>query len=499
MFDQEDGDAVTEVLDPPRTHPLEQALTELAGALDRVQRLTGAGGGGQLWTLGSAGLVEATAAVHQAGCRTEAVLHALVRELDVRGAAVGVGAPHTQAWLKSRLLLHHGHAKRLLETARALHDDPSGPLVRHAPEDPPEGHGHADASDPAPVGLARLRAAFAAGDVGAERASVVTATLAKLPPVDTETFQQAAAFLAEQAEIRDPAALTRLGTRLRHHLDPDCGDRLAKEQAEQVAHRELQIKVRTDGTSRITGRLDAELTAKLLSQLEPLAAPRPVTADGVRDPRPVARRHADALSDLLDLAASAKGRPTRHGTRPTITVTMTLEALRKELGSTGALLDWSGPISAEAARRLACDARVVPVVLDGTGQPLDVGRSSYTVTAAIWRGLVARDRGCAFAGCDRPPEWTEAHHNGVHWADGGDTSVANCCLLCDFHHRLVHHHGWRLELVDGQMWTIPPPWVDPAQTPRRNTGRDTLADLATLTARSGPPHDVDTDEPDVED
>jgi hypothetical protein len=246
--------------------------------------------------------------------------------------------------------------------------------------------------------------------------------------------------------------------------------------------RSLEIRVGEDGTSTLKGRLDAELTALLLAQLEPLAAPRPAVV-GVPDSRPVQQRRADALHDLLKLAASAPGGPTRHGTRPTITVTISLEDLKAKLRSAGGLLDWSGPLSAESVRRLACDARVIPVVLGANGEPLDVGRSSYAVTHAIWRGLVARDRGCAFAGCERPPEWTEAHHNEKHWADGGTTSVDTMCLLCDHHHRAVHHHGWRLVLRDGQMWTIPPPWVDPEQTPRRNTGRHLVDDIDLFRAR----------------
>ena len=159
---------------------------------------------------------------------------------------------------------------------------------------------------------------------------------------------------------------------------------------------------------------------------------------------------------------------------------MALETLQRRLGAPGATLDWSGPVGAETARRLACDARLIPVVLGARGEPLDVGRASYTVPTAIWRALVARDRGCAFAGCDRPPEWTEAHHR-QHWADGGATSVQNCVLLCDHHHRATHHHGWDLHLIDGVIHTIPPPWIDPDQTPRRNTGRPQVASLGTFT------------------
>jgi hypothetical protein len=165
---------------------------------------------------------------------------------------------------------------------------------------------------------------------------------------------------------------------------------------------------------------------------------------------------------------------------------MALETLERRLGAPGATLDWSGPVSAATARRLACDARVIPVLLGSSGEPLDVGRASYPVTTAIWRALVARDGGCSFAGCDRPPEWTEAHHR-IHWEDGGETSLQNCCLLCDHHHRVVHHHGWEVQLIDGVIHAVPPPWVDPDRVPRRNTRRVDLAALATL----DPPPDAE--------
>ncbi|MGH4000080.1 MAG: HNH endonuclease signature motif containing protein [Pseudonocardiaceae bacterium] len=61
-------------------------------------------------------------------------------------------------------------------------------------------------------------------------------------------------------------------------------------------------------------------------------------------------------------------------------------------------------------RALACDARVVPIVLGGAGQPLDVGRARRTVPAHLRRAVVARDRGCAWPGCDRTPSWCEVHH-----------------------------------------------------------------------------------------
>lgn len=101
------------------------------------------------------------------------------------------------------------------------------------------------------------------------------------------------------------------------------------------------------------------------------------------------------------------------------------------------------------ARRIACDASVLRVVLSGRSEPLDVGRKTLVVSPAMRRAVVVRDRRCRFPGCDRPHPWCDAHHV-RHWADGGETSVGNLLLLCRRHHRSVHGGGFGLELLDGR-------------------------------------------------
>ena len=98
---------------------------------------------------------------------------------------------------------------------------------------------------------------------------------------------------------------------------------------------------------------------------------------------------------------------------------------------------WGAVLGPAAVRRLACDASLTRVVLGPASQPLDVGRRTRVVPPALRTALVARDRGCAHPGCDRPPSWTDAHHV-VHWADGGATSLDNLVLLCRSHHRGIH-------------------------------------------------------------
>ena len=125
-----------------------------------------------------------------------------------------------------------------------------------------------------------------------------------------------------------------------------------------------------------------------------------------------------------------------------------------------------GPLSRAAARRLACDAEITPITLDTHQVPLDVERSTYTVTGELRRALIARDHGCAFPGCGRPPGWCHAHHI-RHWADGGPTALTNLVLVCGFHHRTIHHGGWQVTLgTDAHPWFTPPPWIDPTRTPR---------------------------------
>jgi hypothetical protein len=104
-------------------------------------------------------------------------------------------------------------------------------------------------------------------------------------------------------------------------------------------------------------------------------------------------------------------------------------------------------ISAETARRLACDCGVVTMAIDAAGDPLSVGRRTRTIPAAIARALAQRDATCRFPGCTN--RRFLARHHAVHWIHGGATALDNLCRLCPTHHRFVHEHGHRVELRDG--------------------------------------------------
>jgi hypothetical protein len=131
---------------------------------------------------------------------------------------------------------------------------------------------------------------------------------------------------------------------------------------------------------------------------------------------------------------------------------------------------FGGPISAKTIRKIACDADLIPVVLGGAGQILDVGRAQRLFPPAMRRALAARDRGCAFPDCTMPAPWCEAHHI-TSWQHGGSTSTDNGVLLCSSHHHLVHEGFWGIQSRTGIPWFIPPPYVDPQRKPRRNRYR----------------------------
>jgi 5-methylcytosine-specific restriction protein A len=154
--------------------------------------------------------------------------------------------------------------------------------------------------------------------------------------------------------------------------------------------------------------------------------------------------------------------PESGGRRPHLNVIIGLDDL--EGRARAAMLDFGGRLSPESLRLLACDAAVVPIVMNGAGQPLDVGRAKRTVPDGLRRAVAARDRGCAR--CGRPPSWCEVHHV-IPWEIGGETELGNCVMLCKSCHRLVHHSGWIVRLRDGLPEFIPPAWIDPDRHPRR--------------------------------
>ncbi len=97
---------------------------------------------------------------------------------------------------------------------------------------------------------------------------------------------------------------------------------------------------------------------------------------------------------------------------------------------------------------LMCDAFLRPVVTDGSGTPLRLGRMARLFSGAQRGALMVRDGGCTFPGCDQPASRCDAHHERP-WEAGGLTDPDNGCLLCRRHHGLVHAADpWRILHLD---------------------------------------------------
>ncbi|MFJ6536524.1 DUF222 domain-containing protein [Paenarthrobacter sp. NPDC091711] len=126
-----------------------------------------------------------------------------------------------------------------------------------------------------------------------------------------------------------------------------------------------------------------------------------------------------------------------------------------------------GPIHPNTIRKIACDADILPVLLGSDSRVLDIGRTTRIFPPHIRKAITARDGGCAFPDCTMPAPWCEAHHT-TYWSHGGTTSTDNGTLLCSHHHHLIHKEQWRIDMTTGVPWFIPPPHIDPQQTPRQN-------------------------------
>ncbi|WP_155850211.1 HNH endonuclease signature motif containing protein, partial [Arthrobacter sp. Br18] len=187
-------------------------------------------------------------------------------------------------------------------------------------------------------------------------------------------------------------------------------------------------------------------------------------ADPDRPTRP--QSLLDGLVAACRIALSTDGLPAAGGHRPQVMVTISYLDLVGEMERAGHAV-FGQQMSARSIRKLACDADIIPLVLGGKGQILDIGRAQRLFPAHMRRGLVARDKGCAFPDCSIPATWCEAHHV-VPWAKGGTTNISDGVLLCSRHHHVIHEGNWTVESRHGIPWFSPPKYLDPGRSPRRN-------------------------------
>jgi hypothetical protein len=402
--------------------------------LEQLRDIAGQCAGTPVWSLPDADLVDAIHTVHDAEQMLAAAKLHLVREIDGRNLPITQQAANTAVWLREQLHISIHTARRTVDLAKTLDQRPA------------------------------LDVALSTAAVNVEQAQIVAKTVHDLADEAAPDVVDLAekALIAEFADW-EPATFRKAAARILTHVAPEAADEADRRAAERDEKRAQRTRAFTltnngDGRFRVTGWLDAEAAAIVNAALDPLCKPDLE--------RTAAQRRADALVEVCRLALRTEQLPDNGGDRPQVVVTVPYDVVRHELGV--GQLDTGEALSPQQVRRLACDARILPVVLGGQGQILDVGQQRRLFTGPLRRALVARDGGCAFPGCDRPPQWCDGHHI-RHWTDGGDTALDNGVLLCGYHHRLIHRGEWEVRIADdGRPEFIPPPYVDSERRPRRN-------------------------------
>lgn len=203
----------------------------------------------------------------------------------------------------------------------------------------------------------------------------------------------------------------------------------------------------------IRGRLCPEEGAvvdrALRRVLESMPAPPP--ARGSREEPPgdawdhFGARQADALAQMAREHLSNAAADRHSAPIPEVIVHYDFDTLTGEPGG-DCHLEQGVAIAGSTAERIACDCAVVPLIEDGKGNPLWIGRRSRVISPGMRRALTARDKGCRFPGCPGS-RWLEGHHS-KHWSRGGKTDMENVVSLCRFHHRLVHSCGYSVKPVN---------------------------------------------------
>ncbi|HEX5937132.1 MAG TPA: DUF222 domain-containing protein [Actinomycetota bacterium] len=350
-------------------------------------------------------LIDALDASHRDIAHLQRELLRLVAEADRRGIWRRSGARDLSHWLAIRHGISQWKARRWVGAAHALEH------------------------------LTDLGHALDAGELGIDK----VVELARFAEFETE-----AGLIAWARRVSCAAVRRKADVEVRRTLDD-------VREAERA--RFLNWWHVDDGNRLgLEGELPAAQGAIVVNALQRVTDSMP-WMPGEQDPSYAEARRADALVALCSQRIAEDADPDR--------ATVVVHARLGDVASRGAgEIEGGGRLHPETVRRLLCDARVQAVVENEDGEPIRLGRLSREPSPAMMRQLRYRDRECRFPGCGSR-RFTQAHHV-VWWRDGGTTDLDNLVLVCFFHHRLVHEHGWRIELGrDGVVR-----WFQPEGRPR---------------------------------
>jgi Domain of unknown function (DUF222) len=357
--------------------------------------------------LSDAALLSSTEILLHEAHRLEAAITRQVHLINVRGVTVAERGRATRGWLVEEQHLSPREATRYLTVGHAL---PSCPNVE---------------------------AALTAGEINLEHAAAITHTVRTVDPEIRDVVEKE---LTVAAETVDPTRLGRFAREIRSRFGPETAEHAA---ARRYDSRWVRILESFDGMHAIDGMLDPASAATLKAALTPLLAPA-----GADDTRSRAQRTADALVALAELGLAGGQLPDHGGEKPQVIVTLPYHQLTADLdaalNTAESTVTMNGlPVTPATARMIACDANLIPAVLGGDGEVLNLGRRQATWTPAQRRALRLEDTGCRYPGCQTGLDRCQIHHI-HHWAHGGNTDLKNGVHLCRFHHWLFHHTTWQI-------------------------------------------------------
>jgi hypothetical protein len=302
-----------------------------------------------------------------------------------------------------------------------------------------------------------VAAGLAEGVVSQDKARVITQALDQIeadPAATAEDLALAEKLLVECAPQVTANDLKGLGKRILTEIDParfEAAEAKALQREEERAARRTFYSSRDngDGTVDIHARVSRAVGVRLRTILDSLAQPRKWSAQDKGVKAPYDRLLGQAFARVIE-TYDVDQLPRHGGHATTVFITMSLEDLRKDLAT--AALGFDGDqITAAEARRMACNADLVPVVLGTDSEILDLGRTARLAHPIQHRALRLRDKGCQAEDCDAPAAWTEAHHL-KPWSEGGKTNLADMVLLCPGDHRRIHDPKYAHErLPDGRI------------------------------------------------
>ena len=309
--------------------------------------------------------------------------------------------------------------------------------------------------------LPEFGSALASGSIVAGHVDVLADTVKKVSEVDRDRV------LAEaESLLRSARRLT--VDQFAKHVRSEV-TRLSADKGLGVFERQrratyLKVWNDIDGMIHLRGAFDPERGSVLLSRLERRveamfhAGDREVPVEVGPGVEPNDHRRALALLASVngDTTQTAGSSSTGCGPRAEIVVHVALDQLTgtsPEASEGATTVITTQPITTqhgvelpvETVRRLACDADIVPVVLNGQGVPIDVGRAKRLATVHQRRALGAFYDSCAIPECRVKFAHCEPHHI-EYWENGGSTDLDNLVPLCSRHHHAAHEGGWKLRL-----------------------------------------------------